>query len=52
MKGLTTLRSVTIPKSLGDSTSDDTPTTWNVCGAGNVLCCKVDESENYGLFGG
>ncbi|PWA67354.1 transducin/WD40 repeat-like superfamily protein [Artemisia annua] len=52
MKGLTTLKSVTIPKSLGDSTSDDTPTTWNVCGAGNVLCCKVDESENYGLFGG
>nr|GEV74921.1 WD repeat-containing protein [Tanacetum cinerariifolium] len=52
MKGLTTLRSVAIPKSLGDSTSDDTPTTWNVCGAGNVLCCKVDESENYALFGG
>ncbi|XP_076881652.1 uncharacterized protein LOC143529835 isoform X2 [Bidens hawaiensis] len=51
-KGLTTMRSVIIPKSPGDSTSDDTPTAWNVCGAGNVLCCKVDESENYALFGG
>ncbi|KAM0018744.1 putative transcription factor WD40-like family [Helianthus debilis subsp. tardiflorus] len=51
-KGLTTVRSVTIPKSLGDSTCDDTPTTWNVCAAGNVLCCKVDENENYALFGG
>ncbi|KAJ0751063.1 putative transcription factor WD40-like family [Helianthus annuus] len=51
-KGLTTVRSVTIPRSLGDSTCDDTPTTWNVCAAGNVLCCKVDENENYALFGG
>ncbi|XP_076959554.1 uncharacterized protein LOC143635664 isoform X2 [Bidens hawaiensis] len=51
-KGLTTMRSVIILKLVGDSTSDDTPTAWNVCGAGNVLCCKVDESENYALFGG
>ncbi|KAI7752499.1 hypothetical protein M8C21_015850 [Ambrosia artemisiifolia] len=51
-KGVTTMRSVMIPKSIGDSTCDDTPTTWNVCAAGNVLCCKVDESENYALFGG
>ncbi|KAI3686385.1 hypothetical protein L1987_80060 [Smallanthus sonchifolius] len=51
-KGLTTMRSVIIPKSLGDSTSDDTPTTWSVCAAGNVLCCKVDENENYAIFGG
>ncbi|XP_071702738.1 uncharacterized protein [Rutidosis leptorrhynchoides] len=51
-KGLTNLRSVIIPKSLGESTCGDTPTTWNVCAAGNVLCCKVDENENYALFGG
>nr|XP_043606105.1 WD repeat-containing protein DDB_G0290555 [Erigeron canadensis] len=52
MKGLASLRSVTLSNSLGDSTSDDIPTTWNVCAAGNVLCSKVDESENYALFGG
>ncbi|KVH98991.1 Adenylate kinase [Cynara cardunculus var. scolymus] len=52
MKGLTSLRSTIIPKSPGDSTCDDPPTTWNVCAAGNVLCCKVDESENYALYGG
>ncbi|KAI3673596.1 hypothetical protein L6452_39719 [Arctium lappa] len=52
MKGVTSLRSTVIPKSLGDSTCDDTPTTWNVCAAGNVLCCKVDENENYALYGG
>lgn len=23
-----------------------------MCAAGNVLCCKVDENENYALFGG
>ncbi|KAK1407241.1 hypothetical protein QVD17_38855 [Tagetes erecta] len=51
-KGVATLRSVTVPKSLGDSTFDDTPTTWKVCAAGNVLCCKVDENENYAVFGG
>ncbi|CAI9283775.1 unnamed protein product [Lactuca saligna] len=51
-KGLSTLRSFTIPKSPGDSTSDDTQVTWNVCAAGNVLCCKVDDNENYALFGG
>lgn len=51
-KGLTSLRPVTISNSLGDSTCDDAPTSWNVCAAGNVLCCKVDENENYALFGG
>ncbi|CAH1428528.1 unnamed protein product [Lactuca virosa] len=35
-----------------DSTSDDDQVTWNVCAAGNVLCCKVDDNENYALFGG
>ncbi|KAL8215907.1 hypothetical protein R6Q57_022744 [Mikania cordata] len=51
-KGLATMRSIIIPKSLGDSTFDDSPTTWNVCAAGNILCCKVDENEKYALFGG
>ncbi|KAJ6748442.1 hypothetical protein OIU79_029534 [Salix purpurea] len=26
--------------------------TWKVCGSGNVLCSKVDGSENYAVFGG
>ncbi|KAL4566678.1 hypothetical protein LXL04_030799 [Taraxacum kok-saghyz] len=51
-KGFSTLRSFSIPNSQSDSISDDTPTTWNVSAAGNVLCCKVDENENYALYGG
>lgn len=41
-----------MPNSSGDSVCDSTPTTWNVCAAGNILCSKVDAKENYALFGG
>ncbi|KAF3436842.1 hypothetical protein FNV43_RR19595 [Rhamnella rubrinervis] len=32
--------------------SNGIPRTWKVCKAGNILCSKVDGSENYALFGG
>ncbi|KAK3043298.1 hypothetical protein RJ639_002541 [Escallonia herrerae] len=51
-KGHASLRSVEVPEVPGDSFSGDTPTTWNVCGAGDIVCCEVDGSENYALFGG
>ncbi|KAK3040610.1 hypothetical protein RJ639_026931 [Escallonia herrerae] len=52
IKGHASLRSVEVPEVPGDSLSRDTPTTWNVCGAGDIVCCEVDGSENYALFGG
>ncbi|KAL8092811.1 hypothetical protein AgCh_034890 [Apium graveolens] len=45
-KGRVVLRSVEL------SSGDVTPLTWTVCGSGDVLCSKVDENENYALFGG
>ncbi|CAI9787344.1 unnamed protein product [Fraxinus pennsylvanica] len=39
-------------KSPSDSIRDPSPTTFNVCGSGNILCSKVEENENYALFGG
>ncbi|CAH9106580.1 unnamed protein product [Cuscuta europaea] len=51
-KGHASIRSFEFPKSPGDSTSDASQTTWNACGSGNILCSKVDSSENYALFGG
>ncbi|PON43628.1 Guanine nucleotide-binding protein, beta subunit [Parasponia andersonii] len=35
-----------------DSASVGSSRTWNVCSSGNILCSKVDGSENYALFGG
>lgn len=49
-KGRVVLRSVELPS--GDVTGNDTPLMWTVCGSGDVLCSKVDENENYALFGG
>ena len=46
------MRSLEVPKSPKDIMSSDSPTTWNVCAAGNILCSKVDGNENYALFGG
>lgn len=37
---------------LADFTRDPSPTMWNICGSGNILCSKVDDTENYALFGG
>ncbi|KAK1356024.1 WD repeat-containing protein 74 [Heracleum sosnowskyi] len=49
-KGRVVLRSVEL--SSGDVNGNGTPLTWTVCGSGDVLCSKVDENENYALFGG
>ncbi|KAM7471499.1 hypothetical protein LguiA_009682 [Lonicera macranthoides] len=51
-KGWASVRSVEVPKSSGDTVCNGTPTTWNVCAAGNILCSKVHAKENYALFGG
>ncbi|PSS02960.1 WD repeat-containing protein [Actinidia chinensis var. chinensis] len=51
-KGNASMRSVEVSKSPQGSISSDSPTTWNVCAAGNILCSKVDGNENYALFGG
>nr|GLL31842.1 WD repeat-containing protein 74-like [Ipomoea trifida] len=51
-KGQARIRSVEIPKSLGDSVTESSQTIWNVCGSGNILCSKVDSSEQYALFAG
>ncbi|KAK1361762.1 hypothetical protein POM88_046236 [Heracleum sosnowskyi] len=49
-KGRVVLRFVEL--SSGDVNGNGTPLTWTVCGSGDVLCSKVDENENYALFGG
>ncbi|KAI8543934.1 hypothetical protein RHMOL_Rhmol08G0256100 [Rhododendron molle] len=51
-KGHASMRSVEVLKAPHDSISSDSPTTWNVCAAGNILCSKVDGNENYAIFGG
>lgn len=43
---------VKMSESLEDSGGESTQTTWNVCGSGSILCCKVDADESYALFGG
>ncbi|VFQ82274.1 unnamed protein product [Cuscuta campestris] len=52
MKGHASIRTVEMPESLGDSTSNAPLTTWEACALGNTLCSKVDSSESYALFGG
>ncbi|VFR00950.1 unnamed protein product [Cuscuta campestris] len=52
IKGHASIRSVEIPESLGDSTSEAPLTTWDAHALGTILCSKVDNSENYALFGG
>ncbi|XP_009776214.1 uncharacterized protein [Nicotiana sylvestris] len=51
-KGQASMKCVKMSKSLEDSGSEVTQTTWNVCGSGSILCSKVDADENYALFGG
>ena len=46
------MRSIQAEKSTSDSASISVTKTWKVCGSGNVLCSKVDGSENYVVFGG
>ncbi|KAF9671681.1 hypothetical protein SADUNF_Sadunf12G0072900 [Salix dunnii] len=51
-KGNASMRSIQVEKSTSDSASISVTKTWKVCGSGNVLCSKVDGSENYVVFGG
>ncbi|GAV68237.1 WD40 domain-containing protein [Cephalotus follicularis] len=51
-KGNASMRSIELRKLTGLSAKIDSLKNWKVCGAGNILCTKVDESENYALFGG
>ncbi|KAL8488655.1 hypothetical protein ACS0TY_024814 [Phlomoides rotata] len=39
-------------RTLADYIRDPSPTVWSICESGNILCSKVDEKENYALFGG
>ncbi|KAJ6418123.1 hypothetical protein OIU84_001497 [Salix udensis] len=51
-KGNASMRSIRVEKLTSDSASISVTKTWKVCGSGNVLCSKVDGSENYAVFGG
>eukprot|EP00258_Populus_trichocarpa_P021921 XP_024437940.1 WD repeat-containing protein 74 isoform X2 [Populus trichocarpa] len=51
-KGNASVRSIGVDKLTADSASISVTKTWKVCGSGNVLCSKVDGSENYAVFGG
>ncbi|KAG8388079.1 hypothetical protein BUALT_Bualt02G0087800 [Buddleja alternifolia] len=51
-KGHASIASIEFSRSPAESILDPSPTKWNVCGQGNILCSKVDESENYALCGG
>ncbi|KAJ6339622.1 hypothetical protein OIU77_007550 [Salix suchowensis] len=51
-KGNANMRSIEFDKSMADDANISVTKTWKVCGSGNVLCSKVDGSENYAVFGG
>ncbi|KAG6747170.1 hypothetical protein POTOM_049551 [Populus tomentosa] len=51
-KGNASMRSIGVDKSMADVANINVTKTWKVCGSGNVLCSKVDGSENYAVFGG
>ncbi|XP_051152833.1 uncharacterized protein LOC127266591 [Andrographis paniculata] len=51
-KGRASVESVKLGQTPAESVRDPSPTVWKVCGSGNILCSKVDDSENYALFGG
>lgn len=51
-KGNAVMRSFEVMDSPEDSISTSITNKWDVCAAGSVLCCKVDESEKYAVVGG
>uniref|UniRef100_A0A2P2KWW3 WD repeat-containing protein 74-like n=1 Tax=Rhizophora mucronata TaxID=61149 RepID=A0A2P2KWW3_RHIMU len=51
-KGNASMKSIEINNLAAENDSLGKPLTWKVCGSGDVLCSKVDESENYALYGG
>ncbi|XP_028793841.1 WD repeat-containing protein 74 [Neltuma alba] len=50
-KGNASVKSFEVTNSSSESVSLNS-STWNVCAGGDILCCKVDGSEKYALFGG
>ncbi|EPS73907.1 hypothetical protein M569_00848, partial [Genlisea aurea] len=48
-KGVAYLASV---ESGSDPIADFSPTKWNICASGNLLCSKVDETETCAIYGG
>ncbi|KAE8057309.1 hypothetical protein FH972_014010 [Carpinus fangiana] len=51
-KGNASIRSIEITDSPDGSASVGSSRTWSVFASGNILCSKVDGSENCALFGG
>lgn len=51
-KGHVSLESIDVNKSSAEFTRDPSTTTWNISGSGEILLSRVDESENYALYGG
>ncbi|GER36288.1 transducin/WD40 repeat-like superfamily protein [Striga asiatica] len=51
-KGRASMESLEFGRTVADFVRDSSPTVWNVCGSGDILCSKVDGKENYALFGG
>ncbi|XP_011083920.1 WD repeat-containing protein 74 [Sesamum indicum] len=51
-KGHASMESIELGRSPEDAIHDRSPKKWNVCASGNILCSKVDENENYALYGG
>ncbi|KAH6799226.1 Transducin/WD40 repeat-like superfamily protein [Perilla frutescens var. frutescens] len=51
-KGHARIESVEFSRTSAEFVRDPSPTVWNVCGSGNILCSKINEDENYALFGG
>ncbi|XP_019453092.1 PREDICTED: WD repeat-containing protein 74-like isoform X1 [Lupinus angustifolius] len=51
-KGNASIRSIEFTDLSTESPCNDSSKSWNVCSGGNILCCKVDTSEKFALFGG
>ncbi|KAI4353078.1 hypothetical protein L6164_002052 [Bauhinia variegata] len=51
-KGNASIKSIEISNSSTESASIGSSRAWDVCAGGSILCCKVDGSEKYALFGG
>ncbi|XP_073136097.1 ribosome biogenesis protein NSA1 isoform X2 [Henckelia pumila] len=51
-KGHAILESIDVTKSSAEFTRDPSTTTWNISGSGEILLSRVDDSENYALYGG
>ncbi|CAL0304592.1 unnamed protein product [Lupinus luteus] len=50
--GNASIRPIEATDSSTESSVNDSSKTWSICSGGNILCCKVDTSEKFALFGG